>query len=53
MIPSLPLAIFSALESDVQLAVVFAVVLAAMGGVLLGGLRFIPWLRRNQLKRST
>lgn len=42
---TLPLAIFSALEANVQLAVVFSVVLAALGGVLLFGVRAAPrWL---------
>lgn len=36
---TLPLAIFTALEADVRLAVVFALVLAALGAVLLLGLR--------------
>ena len=36
---TMPLAIFSALESDVRLAVVFSLVLAGLGGVLLVGLR--------------
>ena len=38
---TLPLAIFAALESDVRLAVVFSLVLAAMGcGLLLPGSSF-------------
>ncbi|MCR9163107.1 MAG: molybdate ABC transporter permease subunit [Nannocystaceae bacterium] len=40
---TMPLAIFSALESDVQLAVVFSLVLVAVGGLILVGLR---WLSR-------
>ena len=36
---TMPLAIFSALESDLRLAVVFSLVLAGLGGVLLVGLR--------------
>lgn len=36
---TMPLAIFSALESDVQLAVVFSLVLAGVGVVLLAGIR--------------
>jgi molybdate transport system permease protein len=43
---TMPLAIFSALESDVRLAVVFSLVLAALGAVLLAGLRLVPVLRR-------
>lgn len=39
---TMPLAIFSALESDVRLAVVFALVLAAAGALLLVGLRLVP-----------
>lgn len=50
---TLPLAIFSAMESDVRLAVVFAVVLAAIGVVLLGALRFIPALRNTKPVVST
>jgi len=42
---TLPLAIFTALESDVQLAVVFSLVLAAVGGLLLLSLRGLPSLR--------
>lgn len=44
---TLPLAIFTALESDVRLAVVFSLFLAAMGMVLLAGLRMLPRLRRT------
>lgn len=40
---TLPLAIFSALESNVRLAVVFSLVLTALGGVLLVGLRAASW----------
>jgi len=39
---TMPLAIFSALESDVQLAVVFSLVLSALGVMLLAGLRVLP-----------
>lgn len=44
---TMPLAIFTTLESDVQLAVVFSLVLAALGALLLLGLRFVPaaWRR--------
>lgn len=46
---TMPLAIFSALESDVRLAVVFALLLAALGAGLLVGVRFLPsWTRRGQ-----
>lgn len=38
---TMPLAIFSALESDVNLAVVFSLVLAGVGVVLLAGIRFL------------
>lgn len=41
---TLPLAVFSALEADVRLAVVFASVLAGVGVVLLLGLRGLPAL---------
>lgn len=46
---TMPLAIFAALEADVRLAVVFALVLAAMGGALLLVLRLAPalWRRRR------
>jgi len=45
---TLPLAIFQALESDVRVAVVFSLVLVAVGALLLGALRFAPrlWGRR-------
>ena len=39
---TLPLAIFTALESDVRLAVVFSLVLAAVGALLLVALRWLP-----------
>ena len=39
---TMPLAILTALESDVQLAVVFSLVLAAMGALVLVGLRLAP-----------
>ncbi len=39
---TLPLAIFSALESDVRIALVFSLVLAALGGLLLLLLRLAP-----------
>lgn len=44
---TMPLAIFSALESDVGVAVVFSLVLAGMGAALLVGLRVVPaaWVR--------
>lgn len=42
---TLPLAIFTALEADVRLAVVFAVVLVALGAVLLLGLRVLSRVR--------
>lgn len=38
---TMPLAIFSALESDVRVAVVFSLVLAALGVLLLMGLRLV------------
>lgn len=37
-----PLAIFSALESDVRVAIVFSLILAAMGSLLLVSLRLAP-----------
>lgn len=39
---TMPLAIYSALESDVRVAVVFSLVLAALGAVLLISLRLAP-----------
>lgn len=42
---TMPLSIFSALESDVRLAVVFSLVLVAVGGLVLAGLR---WLSRSR-----
>lgn len=48
---TLPLAIFTALESDVRLAVVFSLFLAGMGMVLLAGLRTLSKLRRTQRPR--
>lgn len=42
---TMPLAIFYALESDVRLAIVFSLVLAAVGMLLLVALRFFPALR--------
>jgi molybdate transport system permease protein len=44
---TLPLAIFTALEEDVQLAVVFSLVLAAVGALLLVALRWLPGRRRR------
>ncbi len=44
---TVPLAIFTALESDVRLAVVFSLVLAAVGALLLVGLRLLPFARRG------
>ncbi len=43
---TMPLAIFTALESDVRLAVVFSLVLAAMGAALLLVLRAVPAMRK-------
>ena len=45
---TMPLAIFAALESDVQVALVFAVLLAALGGVALLLLRWVPTLFRGR-----
>jgi molybdate transport system permease protein len=44
---TMPLAIFTALESDVRVAVVFSLVLAALGGLMLLSLRLVPamWSR--------
>ncbi|MCB9668117.1 MAG: ABC transporter permease subunit [Alphaproteobacteria bacterium] len=42
---TLPLAVLTALESDVQLAVVLALALVALGGLLLGVLRAVPTWR--------
>lgn len=44
---TMPLAVFTALERDVELAVVFSLVLAALGGLLLLGLRLVPALRER------
>lgn len=41
---TMPLAIYTALEQDVRVALVFALVLAALGAFLLVGLRATPWL---------
>lgn len=41
---TMPLAIFAALESDVQVALVFAILLAGLGGVALLLLRWVPTL---------
>lgn len=48
---TLPLAIFTALESDVRLAVVFSVFLAGMAMVLLAGLRAVSKLRSERGSR--
>lgn len=47
---TMPLAILSALESDVRVAVVFSLVLVALGGLLLTALRLAPrlWARRER-----
>ncbi|MCA9542088.1 MAG: molybdate ABC transporter permease subunit [Myxococcales bacterium] len=47
---TMPLAIFTALESDVRVALVFALVLAALGALLLLALRFAPaaWRRMRR-----
>ena len=50
---TMPLAIFSALESDVRLAVVFSLVLAAVGVVLLLAIRFAPMLRRSPARGAS
>lgn len=44
---TMPLAIFSALELDVSLAVVFSLVLAGVGFVLLAAVRLALWGRRS------
>jgi molybdate transport system permease protein len=44
---TMPLAIFSALESDVQLAVVFSLVLVATGAALLTCLRLLPFITKT------
>ncbi|MGK0360884.1 MAG: molybdate transport system permease protein [Bradymonadia bacterium] len=46
---TMPLAIFAALESDVQVALVFAILLAALGGVALLLLRWVPTLFRGRI----
>lgn len=43
---TMPLAIFTALESDVRVALVFSLVLAVLGAILLSALRFAPLLWR-------
>ena len=50
---TMPLAIFSALESDVRLAIVFSLVLAAVGVVLLVAIRFAPMLRRSPARGAS
>ena len=52
---TMPLAIFSALESDVRVAVVFSLVLAALGTMLLLALRLVPviWARGRTVSPST
>ena len=45
---TMPLAIFAALESDVHLAVVFSLILVAVGAILLLGLHRIPVLKELQ-----
>lgn len=45
---TLPLAIFTALESDVRLAVVLSLVLAAVGAALLAAVRLLPGGSRDQ-----
>lgn len=50
---TMPLAIFAALESDVRLAVVFSLVLAGVGAVLLVGLRMLPSVGRQLRRRSS
>lgn len=50
---TLPLATFSALESDVRVAVVFALVLAAVGLVLLAMLRVVPATARAWAERRS
>lgn len=45
---TMPLAIFAALESDVELALVFALVLAAVGALLLVGLRLALRAQRSR-----
>jgi hypothetical protein len=37
----MPLAIFGALEVDVQLAIVFSLLLVALGALLLGALQYV------------
>ncbi len=49
---TLPLAIFSALESDIHLAVVFSLILAALGAVILLFLRWVPTLFRSRSEGS-
>ena len=45
---TMPLAIFTALQSDVKLAIVFSLVLAALGGVLLLMLKALPGAIRRR-----
>lgn len=50
---TMPLAIFTAMESDLKLAVVFALVLGGVGVLLLLGLRNLPRLRGRGAFRET
>lgn len=50
---TLPLAILSALEADVGLAVVLSLVLAGFGGLLLAALHAAPWLLGRRRRRAS
>lgn len=47
---TMPLAIFSALESDLRLAVVFSLFLVGLGAILLLALRLVPRIRRGRVR---
>lgn len=47
---TMPLSIFSALESDVRLAVVFSLMLVAVGGLVLAALRVLASARERRLR---
>lgn len=50
---TMPLAILSALEVDVNIAAVLALVLAGLGAVLLFGLRLVPWAVARSSRSSS
>ena len=48
---TMPLAIFGALEVDVQLAVVFSLILVALGALILGALQYVANLTSRDRAR--